>query len=105
METAVKALVRGQDARLSPTWLPSVATLFEAGALRDVLSNVRDTVPHAALAMHDSIPKLNARTTHNEALAADQSGAHAGDRNGDPPGIALGIHQVDRQWGEVQHPG
>jgi len=83
IETAIEALARGQDARLSPIWFPTVATLFEAGALRDVLSNVRDTVPHAALGMHDSVLKLNARTTHNEAPATDPSGVHAGDRNGD----------------------
>lgn len=57
--------------RLNPTWVPNFATLCEAGALRGILSNARDTVPHAALAIHDSMPKLNARTTHNEALAAD----------------------------------
>ena len=67
-------LSQGQDVRLSPTWVPSLAALFTDGGLRDVQSDVRDAAPHLALAMHECnllIHELIARKTQNESLVQE----------------------------------
>ena len=62
-------LSQGQDARLSPAWVPKLAALFVDSGLGDVESDVRDAPPHLALAMHECnllIHELIARKTQNE---------------------------------------
>ncbi|CAF9926351.1 hypothetical protein IMSHALPRED_006938 [Imshaugia aleurites] len=64
-------LSQGQDARLSPTWVPNLTTLFTNSGLGDVQSDARDAPPHLALAMHEcSLPihELIARKTQNEGV-------------------------------------
>ncbi|KAI4263041.1 MAG: hypothetical protein L6R42_001800 [Xanthoria sp. 1 TBL-2021] len=65
-------LSQAQDSRLSPTWVPRLATIFAASGLVDIQSDVRDAAPHLALAMHEcnlSIHELIARKTQNEGVA------------------------------------
>ncbi|KAL8782129.1 MAG: hypothetical protein Q9213_005663 [Squamulea squamosa] len=75
--TQLLELSQGQDARLSPTWVPHLATTFTKGGLVDVESDVRDAPQHLALAMHEcnlSIHELIARKTHNESVAKKLAG-------------------------------
>ena len=62
-------LSQGQDTRLSPTWVPNLATLFANRGLGDVRSDVRNVALHLALAMHECnllIHELIARKTQNQ---------------------------------------
>lgn len=67
-------LSQGQDARLSPTWVPDLASLFTNGGLGDVQTDIRDAPPHLAFAMHECnlmIHELIARKTHNDGVVQE----------------------------------
>ncbi|KAB8276274.1 hypothetical protein BDV30DRAFT_246578 [Aspergillus minisclerotigenes] len=68
LETLFK-LNQGQDKRLSPTYVPSLASRFEAAGFENVKSEARDAPPHLALAMHECnmlISEILARKAKNE---------------------------------------
>ncbi|KAL4815063.1 hypothetical protein BDW67DRAFT_186113 [Aspergillus spinulosporus] len=64
-------LTLGMDARLRPTWVPSLPKLFETCGLGDVLTDIRDAPPHLALANHECnlvMHELIARKTRSTAV-------------------------------------
>ncbi|KAB8258652.1 S-adenosyl-L-methionine-dependent methyltransferase [Aspergillus pseudonomiae] len=58
LETLFK-LNQGQDKRLSPTYVPSFASRFEAAGFENVKSEARDAPPHLALALHECNMLIN----------------------------------------------
>ncbi|KAE8143894.1 S-adenosyl-L-methionine-dependent methyltransferase [Aspergillus pseudotamarii] len=68
LETLFK-LSQGQDKRLSPTYVPSLSSRFEAAGFENIKSESRDAPPHLALAMHECnllISEILARKSKNE---------------------------------------
>lgn len=67
-------LSQGQDARLSPTWVPKLPAFFTDSGLGDVQSDVRNAPPYLALAMHECnllIHELIARKTNNDGVSRE----------------------------------
>jgi hypothetical protein len=65
---------QGQDARLKPTWVPNLPSLFANGGFEHVQSDVKEAPPHLALAMHECnlvIHELVAKQTQNEVVASE----------------------------------
>lgn len=67
-------LLKSQDPRLNPTWVPDLPNIFSDRGLVDVDADVHTTPPHWAYLMHECgliMHELIARKTQNEQLAAE----------------------------------
>lgn len=65
-------LEASQDARLRPTWVSQLPSIFENAGLRDVQSDVRDPPGHLAWQMHECMLLMHemvARTTGSTAIS------------------------------------
>ncbi|TGO65235.1 hypothetical protein BCON_0003g00290 [Botryotinia convoluta] len=63
---------QGQDARLSPTWVPNLPVLYKEIGLEDITSDVKIAPPYHELAFHECsmiIHELFARTTKKQGMA------------------------------------
>ncbi|ETS77329.1 hypothetical protein PFICI_11203 [Pestalotiopsis fici W106-1] len=68
------SLLRSQDPRLNPTWVPDLPKIFSHCGLQDVDADVHVTPPHWAYLMHECgliMHELIARKTRNEQMAAE----------------------------------
>lgn len=76
-DVALKQLLQlsqKQDSRLKPTWVPKLPAQFLEAGLKDIKSDVRDSPPHLALAIHEcnlTIHELLARKFQNTGLIAE----------------------------------
>jgi hypothetical protein len=69
---ALLKVAQGQDVRLKPTWVPTLAASFAQAGLENVQSDARDSPPHLVLAMHECsliAHELFARQFKNEGVA------------------------------------
>ncbi|KAL1869396.1 hypothetical protein Daus18300_005608 [Diaporthe australafricana] len=67
-------LLKSQDPRLNPTWVPDLPKIFSDRGLLDVDADVHTTPPHWAYLMHECgliMHELIARKTQNEQMAAE----------------------------------
>jgi len=63
-----------QDPRLKPTWISNLPDIFAKGGFEEVQSDVKEALPHLALAMHECnlvIHELVVKQTQNESVAKE----------------------------------
>lgn len=59
-------VVKPQDSRFSPTWVPSLADQFDAAGLVGVEADARDCPPHLAMANHECNLMINELLTKQQ---------------------------------------
>lgn len=68
------SLLKSQDPRLNPSWIPELPGIFSESGLVDVKTDVHETPPHLAFLMHECgliMHELIARKTRNENMAGE----------------------------------
>ncbi|KAI1393094.1 UMTA methyltransferase family protein [Hypoxylon trugodes] len=68
------SLLKSQDPRLNPTWVPELPDIFSRGGLVDVETDIHDSPPHLGFLMHECgliMHELIARKTKNEKMAQE----------------------------------
>ncbi|KAI9038105.1 UMTA methyltransferase family protein, partial [Aspergillus affinis] len=68
-------LSQGDDARLRPTWVPNLPTLFRNQGLQDIEVDVKEAPPHVLVSMHECgllIPELLIRKNIYTTAVKDQ---------------------------------
>lgn len=68
------SLLKSQDPRLNPRWVPELPSIFSGSGLVDVKTDVHETPPHLAFLMHECglvMHELIARKTQNEGMVKE----------------------------------